>query len=97
MFLREVRETRGLRYQSVKRNADDTPEGSDDEDEIIHNNSYRFAGYKQYTLWAHGKLGKSVRKVIPSCALWKIRKKFPSATNEYVPFSEGKLDDANNT
>ena len=93
--LHSMRETRGLRYQSVKLDVDDTAEGSDDEDEVISNTSYRFGGYKQYTLWAHGKLGKSVRKVIPSCALWKIREKFSSETKEYVPFSEGTLDDAN--
>lgn len=55
--------------------------------------SYRFAGYKQYTFWVHNHLGKGVRKVIPSCAVWKIRTKYKAVDNEYVPFMESKEDD----
>ena len=54
--------------------------------------SYRFAGYKQFTWWIRNKLGKGVRKVIPSCALWAIRNKYPSETGVYVPFKES-IDD----
>ena len=54
----------------------------------LDNRSYRYAGYKQYTFWVHNHLGKGVRKVIPSCAVWKIREKYPSEDNKYVPFCE---------
>ena len=40
--------------------------------ENLDNNSYRFAGYKQYTLWVHNYLWKGVHKVFPSCVIWKI-------------------------
>lgn len=53
----------------------------------------RFAGYKQYTWWIHNRLGKGVRKVIPSCALWKIREKYPEASGSYVPFMESKMEE----
>ena len=36
----------------------------------------RFAGYKQYTWWVHNRLGKGVRKVIPACAVKKIRENY---------------------
>lgn len=55
--------------------------------------SFRFAGYKQYTWWIHNYLGKGVRKVIPSCAVWGIRDAFPSENNAYVPFMERKDDE----
>ena len=56
--------------------------------------SYRFAGYKQYAWWIHNRLGKGVKKVIPSCALWSIRKKYPSADGSYIPFKESRDDEA---
>ena len=46
--------------------------------ENIDNKSHRFAGYKQYIFWVYNYLGKGVRKVIPSCAVWKIRNEFKS-------------------
>ena len=54
----------------------------------IDNMSYRLAGYKQYIFWVYNYLGKGVRKVIPSCAVWKIRNEFNSENNLYVPFAE---------
>ena len=53
----------------------------------------RFAGYKQYTFWVHNYLGKGVRKVIPSCAVWKIRNNYKSEDDNYVPFMESKEDE----
>ena len=44
--------------------------------ENLDNSSYRFAGYKQYTFWVHNYNGKGVRKVIPLCAVWKIRNEY---------------------
>ena len=54
----------------------------------IDNKSYHFAGYKQYIFWLCNYLGKGVWKVIPSCAVWKIRNEFKSENNLYVPFAE---------
>ena len=60
--------------------------------ETIDNKSFRFAGYKQYTFWIYNYLGKDIRKVIPSCSVWKIRDKFKSVNGIYIPFSESKDD-----
>ena len=56
--------------------------------------SYRFAGYKQFSWWIHNRLGKGVRKVIPSCTLWSIREKYASADGSYIPFKESRDDEA---
>ena len=56
--------------------------------------SYRFAGYKQFSLWTRNRLGKGVKKVIPSCALWSIREKYPSVDGSYIPFKESRDDKA---
>lgn len=45
-----------------------------------------FTAYRQYCLWVWGKLGKSNRKVIPSCVVWKIRNRFPDPKNVYTGF-----------
>ena len=54
------------------------------------NQSMRYAGYRQYTWWVHNRLGKGVRKVIPTCAIWAIRDAYPEPSKGYVPFKEGK-------
>ena len=46
--------------------------------------SFRKAGYRQFILWEHGYLGKSNRRIIPSCAVKKIRSKYPSPDNVYM-------------
>ena len=56
--------------------------------------SYRFAGYKQFSWWIHNRLGKGVRRIIPSCALWSICQKSPSANGSYIPFKESHDDEA---
>lgn len=50
------------------------------------NKNMRFSGYKQYTFWIHNKLGKGVRRVIPSCVVWAIRDRFPDILGNYVRF-----------
>ena len=39
-------------------------------------------------------MGKGVRKVIPSCALWSIPKKYSSTDEIYIPFKESRDDEA---
>ena len=56
--------------------------------ENIDNKALRYAGYKQYTFWVHNHLGLGVRKVIPSCSVWKIRDTYPSKDQKYIPFKE---------
>lgn len=54
---------------------------------------FRFVAYKQYTWWIHNRLGKGVRKVIPSCALWSIRRQYPFEKNTYKSYEERKTDE----
>lgn len=56
------------------------------------NQAFRYAGYRQYTWWVHNRLGQGVRKVIPSCVIWKIRDKYPDNDNIYVSFQEANHD-----
>ena len=45
-------------------------------------------------MWIHNWLGKGVRKVILSCSLWIIRKKYPSANGSYIPFKRSRENKA---
>ena len=59
--------------------------------DTIHlcNRSLRYAAYRMFTWWVHNRLGRGVRKVIPSCAIWDIRNAFPESDNtHYVPYQE---------
>lgn len=47
---------------------------------------WRFTAYRQYCLWAWGKLGKHNRKVIPSCIVCRIRDRFPDPNGNYTGF-----------
>ena len=50
------------------------------------NKNLRFAGYKLFTWWLHNRLGKGIRRSLPSCAVWTIREKFPALDNIYAGF-----------
>ena len=56
------------------------------------NRLLRCAAYKQYIWWVFKHLGKGNRRVIPSCALWKIWEHFPEPNADYINYSEGKKD-----
>ena len=56
------------------------------------NRSLRYAAYKQFIWWVFKKLGKGNRRVIPLCALWKIRELYPEPDGNYVMYLEGKQD-----
>ncbi|XP_066922098.1 uncharacterized protein [Clytia hemisphaerica] len=53
----------------------------------IPNEAFRYAAYRQFVFWVYDNLQQGERKVIPSCAVWKIRERFEKSTNEkYVQF-----------
>ncbi|XP_077867310.1 P2X purinoceptor 7-like, partial [Saccoglossus kowalevskii] len=54
----------------------------------IVNRTYRWAAYTQFTYWIYNKLGRNVRRVIPSCVVWAVRKAFPEASEDYTRFKE---------
>jgi len=53
---------------------------------ILYCRSYRLAAYRQFINWTHSKLGKGIRKVIPSCAVVAIQHEFPEPENTYTGF-----------
>ena len=50
--------------------------------------NYRKAAYRQYIMYQHGYLGRAVRKVIPSCVVWKVRDNYPAPDNNYLGYKE---------
>ncbi|XP_057295017.1 P2X purinoceptor 7-like [Hydractinia symbiolongicarpus] len=52
----------------------------------VPNKSYRYAAYRQFTWWIHDKLGRHVRRVIPSCAVSRIRAEFEEEDGNYTFF-----------
>ena len=49
---------------------------------------FRKAAYRQFILDKYGYLGKGNRKVVPSCAVWKVRGQYPSPTGVYMGFRD---------
>ncbi|XP_065195099.1 P2X purinoceptor 7-like [Sycon ciliatum] len=57
------------------------------------NRSLRYAAYRQYTLYVHGKLGKHVRCRIPACVVNTIRQRYPNPAGvPYQGFNEASED-----
>ena len=48
----------------------------------------RLTAYRQFTYWAHQRLGRGVRIVVPSCIVSAVRRAFPEESGHYVGFRE---------
>lgn len=60
---------------------------------FVHNfRKYWYTAYRQLTRWCWEALGLHNRKVLPSCAVTKIRTEFPSPSDEYTGFANAPLD-----
>ena len=49
---------------------------------------FRKAAYRQFILDKYGYLERGNRKVVPSCAVWKVRGQYPSPTGVYMGFRD---------
>ena len=52
----------------------------------------RWLAYTQFVYWVYGKLGRGVRKIVPACAVHKIRKTFPAPNGIYTGFKFSSIN-----
>ncbi|XP_066266677.1 uncharacterized protein [Branchiostoma lanceolatum] len=55
--------------------------------------TYRMQAYRQCTSFLHQRLGKKIRRVLPSCAVWAIREAYPEPSEEYRGFRDADDDE----
>ena len=56
---------------------------------------YRRAAYRQFTMWARGRLGKGNRQVIPACVVTYVRSVYPEASGRYKGYLDVDDDEDN--
>lgn len=61
--------------------------------DIAPNITFRYAAYRQFTWFLYAKLGRGVRRVIPSCVVTATRQRFPESDGNYSTF-KGKDNEA---
>lgn len=52
------------------------------------NNMYRYGAYRQFSRFIYGRLGKTDRRMAPSCVTHAIREEFPAA--HYTGFKNAR-------
>ena len=60
-------------------------EGGNNEED---NKARRHGAYRAFVAWQYGQLGQGNRVVIPSCCVWAIRNRYPSASGQYTGFKK---------
>ena len=55
------------------------------------NKRFRHSAYTRFILWQHGRLGYRNQRVIPSCCVLKIQRRFPDPNGHYVGFRPAPL------
>ncbi|XP_041830022.1 uncharacterized protein LOC121632513 [Melanotaenia boesemani] len=54
--------------------------------DLTQNEQFRYTAYRQMVRWAHGVLGRHVRKPLPACVVSAIRLAFPDEHGVYQGF-----------
>ncbi|XP_049514065.1 P2X purinoceptor 7-like [Dermacentor silvarum] len=53
---------------------------------ILDLDQYRYTAYRQFVWWVYKRLGQGNRVVLPSCAVHRIRKEFPTPGGHYTGY-----------
>ena len=53
---------------------------------MVFYRSYRLAAYRQFIHWTYNRLGRGVRKALPSCVVSAIRQEFSEEDGIYTGF-----------
>ena len=58
---------------------------------VIVDREYRLSAYRQFIHWTYSRLGRGIRRVIPSCVVAAGRREFPEADGVYTGFKLAEL------
>ena len=51
--------------------------------------SLKYTAYRQFCWFAHARLVRRLKRVIPSCVVNKIQAEYPSHDGQYLGFKDG--------